>query len=254
MQSSETPALPIVPRNPCRTCSRCCRAYAVPINGQDVWKIWRSQRLSPDKFAVPVQVESDRPDSFRLAAKGGRLLLILDKKGALKPDSPCVFLLQLPGGFDRCAIYQDRPAACRVYPMVQAPGKIEVNTKALCPPNSWTDEDTARETWRVVVREADLQYDVYSLVVAHWNDHVERYPNRQFGLDEFYGFLYNVYERIAALDQVIPAEDYRAVQQSWGHAAGDDPTAARPWIQYVEEIQQILDSFYPRLNPKVTAD
>lgn len=253
--STDSTSLPVLPHNPCRNCSRCCRAYLVPITGRDIWRIWRSQRLAPSKFSLPVEVEDKRPDAFRLVANGEPHILILDKAGELRPDSPCVFLMQLPGGFDRCAIYQDRPAACRAYPMVPAAERVAVNPRALCPPNSWSEVDTGKSTWRVIVREADLEYDVYSLVVAHWNDRVARYPARQFALDEFCGFIFNVYERIATLDQLISAEDRQAIRSSWGHAAaGDDERAARPWIQYVEEIQKILGSFYPRLNLNVTVD
>lgn len=253
--STDSTSLPVLPHNPCRNCSRCCRAYLVPITGRDIWRIWRSQRLAPSKFALSVEMEEERPDAFRLVANGDFQILILDKAGELRPDSPCIFLMQLPGGFDRCGIYQDRPSACRAYPMVPAPERVAVNPKALCPPNSWSEDDTGKENWRTIVREADLEYDVYSLVVAHWNDHVARHPDRPFALDEYCGFLFNVYERIATLDQLVPTEDRQAILISWGHAAaGDDERAARPWIRYVEKIQQILESFYPRINPSVTVD
>ncbi|HEX5414891.1 MAG TPA: YkgJ family cysteine cluster protein [Chloroflexota bacterium] len=253
--NSDTSTLPVVPRNPCKTCSLCCRSYAVPVNGQDVWRIWRSQRLPPDKFVVPVEVAKDRPDALRLSADGGPILLILDTRAKEAHPGPCIFLLDLPGGHDRCGIYVDRPAACRAYPMVQTRDGIVVKPKALCPSESWTADDTRKESWSRVVREADVQHDIYSLVVANWNEHVGHYPERQFTLDEFYGYLFNVYERIAALDALVTPEDKRAVHTSWGHAAaGDDKRAAQPWHWYVEQILQIVGAFYPRVNPSVTAD
>lgn len=237
---SETGAT--LPRNPCRTCSRCCRYYAVPLTGHDIWRIWRSQRLRPETFVLPLEIENDNRQAIKLTADGNRFLLILDKQGVRKPSAPCIFLLTLPGEHDRCAIYSERPAACRAYPMIPSPEGIIVSPRALCPPDSWSGDDTAKLSWRTAVQQTELTFDVYAAVVAAWNARFDRQPRREMTFTDYYNFLFNVYERIATLDALLSPSQSQAVQWSWRAAPPSGSDESAPWLDYMDQIQQIVSS------------
>src|SRR5690242_11082305 len=103
--------------NPCAACGLCCRSYIVPVCGYDVWRISTAQRLSPEQFLVSYPPADPGLDSFLLAAKEPPQALALDKQGRFARKQPCVFLLRLADGTDRCGIYDHRPVTCQAYPM-----------------------------------------------------------------------------------------------------------------------------------------
>lgn len=208
--------------NPCATCGACCRSYIVPVCGYDVWLISTRQRLSPEEFLIAGPQDSPRPDGFRLDRGGPTYGLALDKRRPLRVTQPCVFLIQLGGGNDRCGIYDERPVVCRSYPMSMWKDVVSQREDALCPSGSWSEADVAVSSWRDALRELRVHFDIYYEVVARWNARMAaQAPTAQFELPEYLSYLLNIYDRLAAL--------------------GDDMAVrARP----------IINGFYPEIPPE----
>src|SRR6476659_1979688 len=82
---------------PCATCAACCRSYLVPVCGQDVWRLSRSQRLAPEQFLVAWLQTEPGPDGFLLEPGGRPYGLGLGKRTRFAADQPCVFLMRLSG-------------------------------------------------------------------------------------------------------------------------------------------------------------
>jgi Fe-S-cluster containining protein len=242
------------PRNPCATCGACCRSYIVPLCGYDVWRISQAQRLPPEDFVVPISQDEPRADSFRLAADGPPTALMLDKQGRLKVNQPCVFLLHLAGDQDRCGIYPDRPVVCQAYPMVLAPRGVTLRDKPLCPPDSWSEEELGKRSWRLAVLRVTMQFDLYAEVAVRWNLHVDAAgPGRQFALTDYLSYLVNVYERIAALDRELGDDAIERAVLTWGYVPDPNRSSLSlcdlPWSAYFSRFRDVVDGFYPEIPP-----
>ena len=212
--------------SPCATCGACCRSHLVPVSGQDVWRLSTSQRLGPEEFCVLCPEAEPRPEAFLLQANGQRFSLALDKKGRFALTKPCIFLMELPNGLTRCGVYDHRPAACRAYPMSLQRGGIAQQPESLCPPDAWPAGEEKRPRWAAALRQLAFEQDVYARVVARWNARVTAHPGATFTSREFFGYLLNVYDRFAQLDQ-------------------DDQST------FLTQARQIVDSFYPH-TPRST--
>jgi Fe-S-cluster containining protein len=222
--------------------------------GHDVWRISRAQRLAPEQFVVAVAQPAPKSDGFRLTAEGPTHGLMLDKQGRLKVNQSCVFLVHLGGDDERCGIYADRPVVCRSYPMVLAPRGVMLREKALCPPNSWPESELSKRPWRRAVRRATFQFDLYAEVVARWNARVELAPPEYaFTLAEYFSFLINVYERVAALDAELNDDALAQIELTWGLVP--DPAQSKVrledllWPEYHGRFHAIVDGFYPEVPP-----
>jgi Fe-S-cluster containining protein len=240
--------------HPCATCGVCCRSYIVPVTGQDVWRISRHQRLAPDAFLVAIRQAEERSDGFRLEPGGPTHSLMLDKQGRLKLEQSCVFLLHLAGGHDRCGIYEHRPVVCQAYPMVLAPRGVTLRERPLCPPDSWPEAELGKRSWRRAVLRVTMQFDLYAEVTARWNARVDAArPGRQFALGEYYSYLINVYERVAALDRELGEEALARVELTWGYVPDADRRDLRladlAWPRYLGRFRDVVDAFYPELPP-----
>jgi Fe-S-cluster containining protein len=227
----------------------------VQVCGYDVWRINRAQRLAPEEFVVAVVQPEVKSDGFRLAAGGPTHGLMLDKQGRLKVNQSCVFLVHLGGEDERCGIYPDRPVVCRAYPMVLAPRGVTLREKVLCPPNSWPETELSRRPWRRAVRRVMFQFDLYAEVVAHWNARVDAAPpDRAFGLGEYYSFLINVYERVAALDAELDDDALAQVELTWGFVPDPEHSKIRLedllWPEYHARFRAIVEGFYPDIPPR----
>jgi Fe-S-cluster containining protein len=226
----------------------------VPLCGYDVWRISVTQRLPPEDFVVPIDQDEPRSDSFRLAAAGPPTALMLDKQGQLKVNHPCVFLVRLPGGHDRCGIYPDRPVVCQAYPMVLAPNGVALRDAPLCPPDSWSDDELGKRSWRLAVLRVTMQFDLYAEVVARWNLHVDAAgASRQFALADYLSYLVNVYDRLAALDRELGDEAIGRATLTWGYVPDPSRSTLRladiPWSAYFSHVRDVVDTFYPEIPP-----
>ncbi len=83
--------------------NRCCAELTLPLTPYDVLRICKSIDMKSDEFLKTYTQMRTFPDTgFPLP-----LLKMLDR-----PDEPCHFVT--PAG---CSIYEDRPGACRTYPL-----------------------------------------------------------------------------------------------------------------------------------------
>jgi Fe-S-cluster containining protein len=226
--------------NPCSTCGLCCRNYIVTVCGYDAWLICTRQRLNPEQFLVAVPQNPPGRDGFQLEPNGAPYGLMLDKAGPLKHTQPCVFLLQLGGGRDRCGIYAERPVVCQSYPMAFRHRHVVQRNNVLCPPDAWPEEEVRRPEWREAVQRQRMHFEVYYQVVARWNARVnaagaeKRFagptyvatgrgdwratsaPGRRFALREYLDYLLNVYTRLAGLDAAVGEAELARVRDAWG--------------------------------------
>ncbi|MBI4494040.1 MAG: YkgJ family cysteine cluster protein [Chloroflexi bacterium] len=250
--------------NPCATCqSHCCRSYIVTLCGYDVWLISTRLHLGPEQFVVPYPQHQVGLDGFRLEADGTTFALMLDKQGRLRVKQPCVFLVRLAGGHDRCGIYPIRPAVCRTYPMMLERGEIVQRADALCPPGVWPEPALRWPAWREAQRRLRMHFAVYHEVVARWNARVAATSVRSaagFSAREYLSYVLNVYDRLAALDAELGDDALARAQITW---ATWTPTAVAegvsgevrlrcdelPWLEYLSRARQVIDTFYPDVPP-----
>jgi Fe-S-cluster containining protein len=235
----------------------CCRSYIVTVCGYDAWLICTRQRLSPEQFLVAVPQNPPGRDGFQLEPNGAPYGLMLDKAGPLKHTQPCVFLLQLGGGRDRCGIYAERPVVCQSYPMAFRRRDVVQRTNVLCPPDAWPEGEIRRPEWREAVQRQRMHFEVYYHVVARWNARVnaagaeQRFaaptyvatgrgdwratsaPGRRFALREYLDYLLNVYTRLAALDAAVGEAELARVRDAWGIVPREGPPAPAPAVAAV---------------------
>jgi len=243
------------PPDPCATCGLCCRVYVVPLVGRDVWRISTRQRLAPEEFVVVYPNPPGAIDGFRLAPDGPLYAMALAKKGRYARHRACVFLLELGGGYSRCGIYADRPDACRVYPMVSWKGMAVQRTDAACPPGAWTSAALRDPSWRDRLQRMDMDMDIYNEVVARWNARVARLPaGTGLPLAEFFSYLLNVYDGLAALERTLDEETLARVVASWSTlptaadlAAAEHEPDRFPWLRYLQRARAVINRFYPEV-------
>jgi Fe-S-cluster containining protein len=235
--------------SPCSTCGKCCRGYVVPLCGRDVWRISTSQRLSPEHFVFAREQQSEVADAFHLD-QDRAYHLALDKRGPLRLHSPCVFLLELGGGYSRCGIYAERPLVCRTYPMQLRNGVTELRSQVLCPPGAWSSAALAHPSWTVGLQQQRMHQDIYHLVVARWNLQLAaRGAAATANLGEYLSYLLNVYERLDRLEQAVGAAELAEVARCWRFGAGPSGNAQddATWSRYAASVREVVDTFYPHL-------
>ncbi len=249
------------PHNPCATCGACCRSYVVPVCGYDVWLISTGQRLSPEQFLVACPQEEPGFDGLRLEAEGITYGLALDKQGRFHPSRPCVFLMHFANGHMRCGIYPHRPSVCRVYPMSIWNGVVYKTEESLCPPGAWPEDEPQRPGWRAALQRMYMHFDIYNEVVARWNAHVAKAGQQvqgiRFTLHEYFSYLLNVYDRLAALNRQIGDEELSRIQAGWPTAPRPQislaelriRTGQHPWLEYLMKAREVIDRFYPEIEP-----
>jgi Fe-S-cluster containining protein len=244
-------------RDPCATCGACCRSYVVPVCGHDVWSISARQRLGPEQFLITYPQREEGPDGFRLQQDGPTYGLALDKQGPLRAEGPCIFLLRLGGGHDRCGIYAERPVVCRSYPMSLWRDAVVQRDDALCPPASWSAGDVALPAWRDALQRQRMRFDVYHEVVARWNARVaEPGGSAPRTLPAYFSYLLNVYDRLDRLERELGAPAMAQIEVAWRslpdpahRASGARPDGDVGWVRYLERACEIVDGFYAGVTP-----
>uniref|UniRef100_A0A7J3X6S1 YkgJ family cysteine cluster protein n=1 Tax=Thermofilum pendens TaxID=2269 RepID=A0A7J3X6S1_THEPE len=116
-------------------CGRCCRRAAVPLLRSDI------ERLAGELGDVHRYVEwvSGVPVLKRI--KGGACVLLDPSSG-------------------RCTVYEARPLACRLYPLIYTPG-LWVHVDPACPKSSTVSVET-------IVKCASLVEDFPKMVARDW--------------------------------------------------------------------------------------
>jgi Fe-S-cluster containining protein len=247
------------PHNPCGTCGACCRSYVVPACGHDVWDIVTHQRIGPEHFLLAYPQDEVSIDGFRLDKEGKPYGLALDKRGSgpFALDKPCVFLVRLGDGHERCGIYDHRPVTCAAYPMALWDRTTFLRKDALCPPNSWSLSELKRPSWTLALQRFHMHHDIYREVIARWNAHVTASAERRFGFSDYFDYLMNVYDRLAALDADLGEAAQRDVESTWPtlprSSLDVDEVRVRvgelPWLDYLSRARQAIDTFFPEMPP-----
>ena len=225
----------------------------VSLSGYDVWLISTRQNLAPDEFVVPFTEEAGSLDAFLIDRTAPPLGLSLDRTGKPGGEQPCVFLMRLGGGNDRCGIYSERPAVCAAYPMSMWSGIVFERDDPLCPPGSWPVEQVEMPSWRRAMHLQQMHFDVYCEVVARWNAHVRAEPPTTiFDLQQYYGYLANVYDRLAKMDAQLGEQALAGVQAGWPTLprealTHDEKADEPPWFAYLSRARRLIDELYPGL-------
>jgi Fe-S-cluster containining protein len=239
--------------SPCATCTeRCCHHYLVTVSGYDAWLIATSMRLAPEQFLVPVKERETTGGGFLLSGEGPTYDIALDKAPARSEEKPCVFWVGVPGRGGRCGIYPVRPRVCQTYPAYLHDGQVARREDVLCPTAAWRDGTLQHPAWRRRLEAMRVEYDIYRLVVACWNDHVRRTPRPE--LLSFVGYctyLLEFYDRLAGLRAAMPDAEWDALCACWSERlqAGDVPLSGdvpglRPWAWFIDAVIELGTGFF----------
>ncbi|MBC8076283.1 MAG: YkgJ family cysteine cluster protein [Chloroflexales bacterium] len=190
----------------CRACEgRCCTAYTVPLTGDDVWRIVQGQRLAPIAFVQRDPESTPTTTGFLLRPGGATYGIALRHQPGRRNEWPCIFLMHLRDGVQRCGIYAHRPLACQTYPMRLQPTGVAPRDDMLCPPGSWAGIAQHPGAWHERLLQQDRQWQRYAVVVQAWNTAVRRCPpSGGFVLDQYLAYL------VAAYDTLNPPDDQPA--------------------------------------------
>lgn len=184
----------------CLSCEgRCCTTYIVPLNGNDVWRIVQAQRLAPGLFVQREPEEYAAPSNFLLRPNGPVYSIALRHQYDRRNERPCIFLMQLRDGVQRCGIYPHRPIACQTYPMQQQPIGVVPREDMLCPRGSWAGITQRPGEWRERLVRQDHEWQRYESVVQAWNAAVRLQPAESgFVLDQYLAYLVAAYDFLNA--------------------------------------------------------
>jgi Fe-S-cluster containining protein len=204
------------------------------------------------------QHEKDTSEGFYLNSTDSPYYLMLDKKQRFTRTRPCVFLMSLAQGQEKCGIYEHRPAICRAYPMSMMHGEARLSRNAICPSGSWSQEEMGKPVWREAVRRTHVELDLYTCVVSRWNARVAHSPDESFTFNEYFSYLLNVFGAISRLEREVGEAEMARVEASW-------PTPPRaytwlsevplsredhPWLDFMLRASAIIDTFYPAIAPQ----
>lgn len=180
----------------CLSCEgRCCRAYIVPVTGHDVWRIVQEQRLAPGSFVQREPEDYPTLTGFLLRPGGPTYAISLRHQYDRRNERPCIFLMQLRDGVQRCGIYAHRPLACQTYPMQLQPSGVVSRADMLCPRGSWADITERPGEWRERLIQQDAAWDHYATVVLAWNTAVRQRPaDSGYVLDDYLAYLIAAYD------------------------------------------------------------
>ena len=178
---------------------RCCKEYIVPVSGYDVWRIVQAQRLAPTTFVQREPEDVPTPAGFLLRPGGQTFTIALRRQYERRNERPCVFLMQLREGVQRCGIYADRPRVCQTYPMYRKSHSVVPRDDMLCPTGSWAGIFEQPGEWRERVLAQDAEWEQYEMVVQVWNRTIsQRAAESGYVLEQFLAYL------VAAYDQIAP--------------------------------------------------
>jgi Fe-S-cluster containining protein len=223
---------------PCEACiGECCRCYFVNLNGHDVRRIAVATGLPPSDFVVLGQESTPTPAGLRLDATRTTFSLVLEKQPDADGRQACVFLDVAPGGVGRCRVYEARPAACRAFPARLLDDAVVFRDNIVCPQDSWASPEPHPEAWRKVLLRSRMEWAVFGVIVARWNELAAATPRGEMRTpEEFYDFLFARYERIAALESQS-ARDMDEIIERWGQRSAEGQRLS--WERFAGDIEAI---------------
>jgi Fe-S-cluster containining protein len=207
MSMTSTFPLPViespVTSSPCTSChAGCCRAYAVPLTGRDIFRIVTELKIPFWKFVCR------RSDPSGAISRGiapyfrfdddprtPYVICLLQNESRLFPGTrKCGFLTEsgpsakAPRGIGRCTIYAHRPVACRVFPsgldelgelavheVPEPSGEFQHEAYELCP-RPWSVADLDRDAALQTLRECAAEMELFHAVANRWNDSPGPWP------------------------------------------------------------------------------
>jgi len=204
----------------CSACTGmgCCIEYNVTIIGRDAYIVSRGLHLPVHAFTYYFEQQEKSSTGFVLTPGGPTHDFAIAKRveGTRDGHSPCAFLMDLPEGLFRCAIYELRPLVCRTYPGTQYRGVVQFRRAVKCPSTFYDISKVDLSRWQPLLAELRFEYDLYERLVALWNARVEAQPKgSESTIFAYHGFLINFYHRTEALRTTARAEWLRACK-SWG--------------------------------------
>ncbi|MDY0060651.1 MAG: hypothetical protein RBU45_12645 [Myxococcota bacterium] len=170
----------------------CCLSFGVPLGPNDLRRIAGLLALPPLAFCQAVPVDTD--EGFLLDPRQPELRYRLELRRAggeeeeLAPQLPCLFLLELPGGFRRCSLGAAMPALCRSFPLTRDPfGGLSIYEGAGCC-RLWSPADVRLPDDLALTVGAAEEMALLGARTAEWNARLlgQRQP-ASFG--EFLDFL-----------------------------------------------------------------
>jgi Fe-S-cluster containining protein len=174
----------------------------VPLAGCDVWRIARAQRLDPALFVAqhPENPEEEpSPSGFLLRPNGPTAVLALQYQPSRRRERPCIFLMKLRGGYQRCGIYDERPLACQAYPLLLEDNSVTMRDDMICPNGSWAGPGLDTAGWHTWLTRSEQEWRTYEAVVARWNEDVRQGAyGATADLRRFLDYLLNVYDARSA--------------------------------------------------------
>lgn len=203
-----------ISNSPCAGChAGCCRAYAVPLTGRDIFRITAELRLPFWRFvcrwadpagaiargiAPHFRFDDDPTTPYVIA-------LLQNESRAFPGTRKCVFLDEAatadgaPRG--HCSIYKQRPIACRVFPArldeqgnlavhseLEPSGEQEQTAYSLCP-KSWSTLDLDPRESLTNLRTCASEMELFRQIAARWNDEPGPWPLFPQFLELIYGAL-----------------------------------------------------------------
>lgn len=230
--------------SPCESChAGCCRSFAIPVTGADVLRIERGLNLSFAEFVcrwadpdgiiaqnyAPHLFFEDEPETpFVLA--------LMHHESVYFPDTTkCEFLVEgqpdaeHPNGQARCGIYENRPAACRVFPVrFNETGELAVindvparsrdadeSVYDLCPrPWEPADLDPLLPIQNLVVARHEMQF--FHGIAARWNQELRPW-------ELFPVFLQMIYENRVIKNESAAASTATPDAYDEDEDAAEDP-------------------------------
>jgi Fe-S-cluster containining protein len=248
--------------SPCAFCTRrCCHNYLVVITGYDAWVIAKGLRLAPEQFLIAVPQHDPSPRGFRLGRDEQTFDIALDKAPARTKKKPCVFWVGLPSGVGRCGIYAYRPYVCQTYPATLQSGAAVRREDVLCADGDWRDGRLEAPTWRERLIRMQVEYDIYALAVARWNQRVARATRPdQFSVLTYFTYLMHYYARLDPIRARLDDDEWQALCDRWGAGLtrGEQPLTAdvvdlAPWSSIIDGIRAVADAFLPDDIPRAAA-
>lgn len=213
--------------SPCQNChAGCCRAFAVPITGADIFRIASQSGLGfwdfVCRWADPEgSIALKLAPHFRFADEPETpftICLITEPSRLFPETTKCRFLAEAPAddlaplGRGHCSIHGSRPGTCRAFPTKLSPegdfailnnvsssGRDGSPLYSLCPrPWAPADLDPIGHVQDLVVANYEMRY--FHRLAAIWNED----PGDWRLFPDFLEIVYS--SRIQPADEVVPPD------------------------------------------------
>jgi Fe-S-cluster containining protein len=238
--------------NPCTSCpGHCCSRNLINVCGHDAWVIARELSIKPTDFLAFAQLEGETPYHFQLDGSGKSYYLMLNMNEQPDGSRRCIFGLNLPRRQLRCGIYPLRPIACRAYPFAFDGQEVTIKPWALCPQDMWSLDDLDLPSLREQMGRFQMEFCIYSSVVASWNKQVTQQPRlEKLDFRPFVNFVMDVYDELEEARVEVPSDAWPEIWNRWQKsvASGVNPLEPREiesnpsqtWEQWLQDIHRVL--------------